>query len=414
MLYTAACFARARRPPYEVQEAEGKNCALPEMRILYCANDPVPFPKGAGVRIEATVRALLAAGTRLTLATPRSARPAGFAERLEAVDHRLIDVGPGSDPFIDRALRFRRGVEELLNQGEWDAFWFRSPWEGWAAPRTGFRGPLIYEAHGFPSMELPHHFPALLEEPEFLGRLAYEEQALLRAARRVLTVSQTGLRFLGSRGVSAGKVAVVPNSALPEAFITRDAPGSPPLRLIYTGTLAPWQGLELLFEALLHLKNKLEVRLELVGTRKGRWVRSLRQLCRSLRIRSMIHFSGPYSADDLRGILGQTHVGVAPLPADARNTVQGCCPIKIIEFMAAGLPILSTRLPVVQELVEHDQSAWLVRPNSPWALAQGLLRLAGDPELSNRLGASAQTRARQLFHRDAFNSRLAQVLQELG
>lgn len=390
------------------------------LRILYCANDPVPFPKGAGVRIEATVRALLKAGARLTLATPRAGKPTGFADHLAGVDHRLIEVGPGADPFIDRALRFRRGVEELLAQEDWQVFWFRSPWEGWAAQRQGFRGILVYEAHGFPSMELPHHFPKLLEEPEFLGRLGFEEQTLLRAARRVLTVSHTGLRFLGSRGVPAGKVSVVPNSAEESAFL-RPAPAGmclpleppAPFRLLYTGTLAPWQGLEFLFEALLHLKNKLAVRLDLVGTRKGRWTRSLRQLCRQMRIRSLIEFSGPFTAEELRGVLSQSHLGVAPLPADSRNTVQGCCPIKLIEFMAAGLPILSTRLPVVQELVEHDHSAWLVRPNSPWSLAQAILRLAQDQPLRQRLGAAAQARARQDFHRDAFDRRLAEVVAEL-
>ncbi len=383
------------------------------MRILYCANDPVPFPKGAGVRIEATVRALVKAGAHLTLVTPKLAKPAGFSQHLEGLDHRLIEVGPGQDAFIDRALRFRRGVEELLYQGPWEVFWFRSPWEGWAAQRQQFQGVTVYEAHGFPSLELPHHFPGLHELPEFLGRLAFEEQTLLQAASKVLTVSQTGRRFLGTRGVPPGKVAILPNSALEEAFLSPEVNDSLPLRLLYTGTLAPWQGLELLFEALIHLKNKLEVRLDVVGTRKGRWTRSLRQLAQQLRVRSMVHFSGPFAAPELRHLISQTHVGVAPLPADSRNTVQGCCPIKLIEFMAAGLPILSTRLPVVQELVEHDQSAWLVRPNSPWALAQGILRLGADASLRARLGQAARARARQHFHRSAFDQQVSEVLASL-
>jgi glycosyltransferase involved in cell wall biosynthesis len=383
------------------------------MKILYCANDPVPFPKGAGVRIEATVRALVQAGARLTLVTPKVAKPAGFAQPLEGVEHHEIAVGPGADSFLERALRFRRGVEEQLASQAWDVFWFRSPWEGWAAQRLNFAGLTVYEAHGFPSMELPHHFPALHEHPEFLGRLAWEEQTLLYRASRVLTVSQTGVRFLGTRGVPQAKVVVLPNSALEGAFLQPQPPPTPPLRLLYTGTLAPWQGLELLFEALLHLKNKLNIQLDLVGTRKGRWTRPLRRLAQQLRVRSMVQFSGPFEAQELRPLLAQTHVGVAPLPADSRNTVQGCCPIKIIEFMAAGLPILSTRLPVVEELVQHDESAWLVRPNSPWALAQGILRLAADADLRLRLGTAAQTRARQHFHRSRFEERLAAILTDL-
>ncbi|MBS2038671.1 glycosyltransferase family 4 protein [bacterium] len=380
------------------------------MRILYCANDPVPFPKGAGVRIEATVRALVKAGAELRLVTPRVVKPEGFQETLAGVDHHLVEVGSGEEPFLERAMRFRRGVEAQL-QEKWDVFWFRSPWEGWAARE--FPGPLVFEAHGFPSMELPHHFPKLYEHPEFLGRLAWEEQVLLQKAQVVLTVSQTGQRFLATRGAAAQKVVVVPNSAPESAFLASGGVRVEPFQVIYTGTLAPWQGLEQLLEALLHLKNRLPVKLSLVGTRKGRWTRPLRQLAQQLRVRSSLEFLGPFAAEQLRAHLMTAHVAVAPLPTDARNTVQGCCPIKIIEFMAAGLPILSTRLPVVQELVEHDVSAWLVRPNSPWALAQGLLRLAQDPELRARLGQAAQERARQSFHREAFDARLAQIVNRL-
>lgn len=405
------------------------------MRILYCANDPVPFPKGAGVRIEATVRALIKAGAQLTLATPDLPKPQGFASVLEGIDHHLIGVGPGEEAFIDRALRFRRGVEELLTSRSWDVFWFRSPWEGWAARRVGFAGKLVYEAHGFPSMELPHHYPQLFEHPEFLGRLAYEEQALLQAARLIFTVSRTGLRFLATRGVPAERVMVLPNSAPEEAFLQGFKPAAeeafearealdagealeagdklPPFRILYTGTLAPWQGLEVLVEALLHLKNRLPVRLQLVGTRKGRWTRPLRALSQQMRVRSLIEFTGPFTTQELRQRMIQFDLGVAPLPKDSRNTVQGCCPIKLIEFMAAGLPILSTRLPVVEELLTHQESAWLVRPDSPWALAQGILRLASDPELRQRLAARAQSVARERYHRNQFENRLAEALQSL-
>jgi glycosyltransferase involved in cell wall biosynthesis len=169
----------------------------------------------------------------------------------------------------------------------------------------------------------------------------------------------------------------------------------------------------MLLEALLHLKGKLELELLLVGTRKGRWTRPLRSLAQQLRVRSLIRFEGPFQAPELRQYLSRAHIGVAPLPSDPRNTVQGCCPIKLVEFMAAGLPILSTRLPVVEELVEHQRSAWLVRPNSPYALAQGILKLADDPALRQSLGQAAQQRAREQLHRSHFETSLAQILAQL-
>lgn len=51
--------------------------------------------------------------------------------------------------------------------------------------------------------------------------------------------------------------------------------------------------------------------------------------------------------------------------------------------------MLATDLRCVREIVTHDETGWLVRPN-PKALAEGLLRLAGDPALRERLGEAAR------------------------
>jgi hypothetical protein len=67
---------------------------------------------------------------------------------------------------------------------------------------------------------------------------------------------------------------------------------------------------------------------------------------------------------DLVPVLQTAHVCLAPLADDPRNVVQGCCPIKLLEYMAAGRPILSTRIPPVEELLEHGQTAHLARADT--------------------------------------------------
>jgi glycosyltransferase involved in cell wall biosynthesis len=85
-------------------------------------------------------------------------------------------------------------------------------------------------------------------------------------------------------------------------------------------------------------------------------------------------------------------------------------PIKLYEYMASGRAIVSTDLPSIREVLAHEETALLVRPNDPAAVADAVNRLLSDPELAQRLARNArckveeftwQNRVRQLL--DAIN-----------
>jgi glycosyltransferase involved in cell wall biosynthesis len=380
------------------------------MHVLFMAPDPVPHPKGAAQRIEATVRALALAGARVRVLTP--AGPAGRV--LDGVDHRTVALP--QEGFLQRALAFREAAQELLTREPPDLVWFRSPWEGVPAVREAWRRgiPAVYEAHGFPSVELPAHHPGLRTREDTLERLVVEENMLLHGSGLLITPSRTGRLFLQRRGVPPERIRVVPNAVRLERFPAPAPPASAlPLRLAYLGTLAPWQGLGTLVEALAHLKGRLEVRLRVVGTRKGAWLRDLRSLVRTLGVRGMLEVEGPLAPEQIPAFLAQSQVCLAPLPDDPRNSLQGCCPIKILEYLAAGRAVLATRVPPVEEILEHGRTAWLVRPGSPSALAEGLLTLAARPDLVEVLGRNARAEAEACWDRPRFEAAVAAVLGEL-
>lgn len=380
------------------------------MRILYLAPDPTPAPKGASVRIELTVRSLLSLGHEVRLLTP--AAPAG---RLEGVEHDAVELP--QENYLERMLAFRREAAAWLRGRRAELVQFRGIWEGlpaaaWAA-ETGARA--VFEPHGFPSLELPYHFPALRENEALLERLAADENRLLRAADRVLTHSRTGRRFLLARGVPPARVAVVYNAADPALFAPAraSAPDGPPWRIVYAGTLAPWQGLETLLEALRLLRRR-DLELLVVGPRKGPWRARLRALARRLRVQGALRLCGAVAQRDLAPILHGAHLCAAPLPADARNAVQGCCPLKVLEYMAAARPILATGVPPLRELLTHGRDAWLVEPGSASALADGLAWLLAHPDAREALGRAARGQLLARFTPELFRARLAQALAPLG
>jgi glycosyltransferase involved in cell wall biosynthesis len=372
------------------------------LRILYLAPDPVTLRKGSAVRIAQTLTALRELGHEVESFTPE---PPAEAEAREP-------------NFLRRALAFREQAARWLSGRRGDLVQFRSPWEGlpaldWAR-RHGARA--VYEAHGFPSIELPYHYPGLRTRFALLEKLAGDERMLLVGADRVLTPSRTGALHLRRLGVPAGRIGVVGNAVDTELF--RPAPVAPPdvppLRVVYTGTLAPWQGLSTLLEALALLRGSPPLELHVIGPARATWRHALRTQARVLRVHHALHLSAPMAQADLLPVLQTAHLCVAPLPDDARNAVQGCCPIKLLEYMAAGRPILATRVAPVEEILEHGRTAHLVRAGSAADLAAGLRFLAAHPAEREALGAAARERAVEAWQPARLRSGLQESLRAVA
>lgn len=369
------------------------------MRILYLAPDPVPAPKGASVRIARTVQTLRELGHDVELLTP--AAEAGV-----------------SGNFLERMLAFRAEAAGWLAARHADAVQFRSIWEGmpaiaWAR-RTGAR--VVFEAHGFPSVELAYHFPALAWHGRVLDKIIAEERQVLEGSDAVLVPSPTTARFVRRLGVPGAHIHLVPNAVDPGVFSPPAVPppDGPPFRVVYLGTLSPWQGLATLLEGLALRRGTAGVELHVVGPLKGAWARALRAHARALRVHHALHLSGPVAQADVAPILRTAHVCVAPLAADARNTLQGCCPIKLLEYMAAGRPILATRIPVVEEILEHGVTAHLVQPGSAAALADGLRWLMAHPAEREALGTRAREALLARWTPADFRRRLARAIAPAG
>ena len=385
------------------------------MNLLYSAFDPVPWPKGSGTRIEATVRALAAAGARVHLHTTKPPHELpGFAETLETQNVTHEPVSIVGETFLDRALAFRQSVELLVASQDFQAAIFRSPWEG--MPIIKSVPKVVYEAHGFPSVELPSHHPAVADQPQILDRLIGEENACLARASLYVTPSVTNRHFLMRRGAHPGKIHVISNSICPEEFAhfkQQPPPPPEPFRIGYMGTLAPWQGLHTLLEAVALIHKGLPCKIVIAGTRKGRWIRSMKKAARQLRVKRCLEFHGPLAKEDLNEVLQSCHVLAAPLPNDPRNSMQGCCPIKILEYMATSRPIISTRIPPVQEILEHERTGYLVQAGSSQSLAAGLLHLAREPELAAALAQNARDEVFKNYTRSRFNSQVEELWERI-
>jgi len=81
-------------------------------------------------------------------------------------------------------------------------------------------------------------------------------------------------------------------------------------------------------------------------------------------------------------------------------------PLKLFEYMAAGVPIVASDLPSMREILRHDENAWLVQPGDPSALAEGITTLLSDRNRAERLAE----KARQDVKRYTWEARAAQII----
>jgi len=375
------------------------------LSIVYCSFDVFPSPKGAAVHIEAFARALgrayggvdlvtIAADGGATSRTPWLDQPAQAPLGDGVTHHGLSVQGPN---LIARALHFRGQLKRWWGRRRARIVHVRGIFEGYpiATCKGRLCDKLVVEPNGLPSIELKYHYPKVAEDAELLAKLEAQERRLLRAADLVITPSEVTARELGRRGAAEEQIAVIPNGVDEQLFWYREPPElllPRVLKLIYAGTVTAWQGVVYALEALRLLRRDHPAELTLVGPLRRRQRAALEAQCRALGVADHVVILPPLSQAELLTRYHQADVALVPLPHNDRNVVQGCCPLKLIEAMAAGVPVVASDLPVVRALAEPDVEVIAVRPSSAKAIKDGLLRLLGEPALGARLARAARRR----------------------
>jgi glycosyltransferase involved in cell wall biosynthesis len=166
-------------------------------------------------------------------------------------------------------------------------------------------------------------------------------------------------------------------------------------------TLRPEKALEVLIESariLLEDIPALEVVIVGDGPERGR----LEAMVERLNLAGSVKFLGRRPPEALPDLLAAFDVGVLSSDFEAS-------PLSVLEFMAAGKPVVATRVGGVPALVEDGGQGLLVPPRDPQSLACAALTLLRDRELRRALGANGQQRQRHEFHFD----RMVRQLEDL-
>lgn len=374
------------------------------MRILHLFNHSLPVQDGYAYRSAAILREQAARGWDTVQVTSDRHPPGAGEEHVGGLCFFRTAPRGGwlaRQPVVEQLATIatlQARVEQVARVTRPDVLHAHSPClVGLAALRVGRRLgiPVVYE------MRSSWEDAAVTEGVTTRGSLRFRlsralETFLLRRVDAVTTICE-GLRTeICSRGIPPGRVTVIPN-AVDTGQFAGVHPGSAAIRARYApagervagfiGSFYNWEGLELLVAAaaILH-QARQDFRILLVGG--GAEDARLRAQVAELGLGEFVLFAGRVPHDDVGAYYGAMDLLVYPRPPTPLTDM--VTPLKPLEAMAAGKPVLASDVAGHRELVRHAFNGLLFAAGDPAALATAL----DDAFRSDDLGALSE-RARR-------------------
>lgn len=190
----------------------------------------------------------------------------------------------------------------------------------------------------------------------------------------------------------------------------RPVRSSEPIRLLCIGTLEPKKGQRHLVEACAMLRHRgVRFSCTLIGDGPDR--QALAGLIATRGLGPVVRIAGALPRSDVAQALASADIAVLPSIQLASGRMEGI-PVSLMEAMASGLPVVSTRISGIPELVEDGGTGLLVEPGDAPALADALQALAEDPDLRAAMGQRGRRTVQERFELDRCTAQLAVAITE--
>jgi glycosyltransferase involved in cell wall biosynthesis len=371
------------------------------------AGVPVFGRKGCSIHVQEVMRAFMKLGAEIDLFASRTGGdpPADlFPVRL----HRFPTY-----PKLDAsereasALAANDELPDLLDQhGPFDLLYERySLWSFAAIDWARERGiPSVLEVNA-----------PLIEEQEEHRQLVKRAKArevagrVFTAAHAVIAVSREVASYVQTVANAQAHVHVIQNGVNANRFAATVRPAMPAPAGMFTigfvGTLKPWHGLSVLVRAFEMLyRERPNTRLLIVGDGTAR-----ETLLEDLKSRDLDHaafLTGAVDPAQIPALLASMDVGVAPYPNKPNFYFS---PLKVYEYMAAGLPVIASRVGQLASLIQHGETGLLCEAGDAASLARAIAVFMDDECWRRKLSNAARTQVLQQHTWDAVVRRTLDV-----
>jgi glycosyltransferase involved in cell wall biosynthesis len=385
---------------------------MPRFKVAMIAACPMPSRRGTPLRIERLTEALIARGHQVEMITYHVSDD---DQQLPFPVHRIFKKRRFEKMPAGPNLRKLALYDPFLTTKVWEVLAKATPkfdvihahhLEGLLVSlpsRVRFGVPVVYDAHTMLSSELPSYGPSVTKRVvSTVGR--WFDGIIPATADHVTPVTMDIRdRLVERHKFSPDRISVVTNGVETEVFKVAAQPRNDGLtRVIYTGTLAAYQDVDLLLEAFaVAYKERPNLRLSMMVSNP---FDPYEAQARKLGIREAIELIPDNFADQPRR-LAESEIAAVP-----RMHCDGI-PQKLLNYMAAGKATISS---AGSAKVMQDGVNGIVVPNgNVRAFADAIVRFADDPALRERIGRAAQDYVEANYSWDGAAERLEKIYKKL-
>lgn len=338
--------------------------------LVYVSRSTLPSTEANSVHVAHMCEAFVGAGWRVQLRAARGSDPASPREYYAL--QREFEIR--FETRVGHALWLLRRAASLRRRAP-PVYYGRRIAAMERLARLGY--PVMLELHYLPGRRLLRRVQRLVGCRRFLGLVVISAQLKLELMRRVAGLDEQAV-LVSHDAVRAGQIQ-------PPRIAPTDA-----VRVVYSGSLHPGKGIETLLAAAAQVP---QAAFDIFGG-SAEQIDGLRA-----RAPRNVTFHGHLPHAELMPRLRRYDIALAPYGrvvegarqrAGGPNLADWMSPLKLFEYTAAGLPVVTSDLPVLRELLRHDVSALMTEPGNAVELAAAVFRLGQDPQLRRRLVENAQ------------------------
>jgi glycosyltransferase involved in cell wall biosynthesis len=354
-------------------------------------------------RIQRQARALAERGDRVDCVCLNDDEEIAVGDGEIAL-HRASAGKPrgGTRAYLEGNARFLAGaarkVSELDRRERFDLIEIHNMPDAlvFAAWRPKLRGaPIVLNFHD----TFPELFATLFQRPPnhpLVRLIRAEERVSAGLADGHIFVTAEARDLLSGRGVTAERSQIVMNTPDERVFGERRTPIAPPsrgeLRVVYHGGLADRFGVETLVRAVALLRGRGEpVTLDVYGS-DAQAARTLAAAAAELTPVGVRIAPQPTPVEEIPSRLTEAHLGVVPTLRD--DFTELLLPVKLLEYVHMGLPVVASRLPVIERYFGDD--VLLAEPGDPACIAAAIEGVRTEPGLARERAERASQRLAEI------------------
>ena len=194
------------------------------------------------------------------------------------------------------------------------------------------------------------------------------------------------------------KISVIPIPIVVNKYPVKRNFRSKEFSIVYAGGTKKWQGLEHLIDAI-KIIDRSDIRLTIYSKNIPDSIK--RSLRKNIFLKYLPH-------EKLIKILANYDLFVIPRPSNI--ITETSTPLKFIEAMACGVPILASDVGGINEFVKHKKHAYLVKPGDPEAIAEGILEIIENKELAQKMSENSRKLVEKKFDYKIVSRKIEKLL----